>query len=178
MPTNTEIKAHDRASARTHALARGLATEPPVNLVQHDTFFATPAARLKLREFPEASPPRPAELILYDRPDTEGPGASRYAITETRDPTGLRTILAAALGEVGEVRKRRTVIMVGRTRVHLDEVADLGHFVELEVVLADGEDPAQGEEEARRLIDALAIAPEDLVAGAYLDLLRAGYSPG
>jgi adenylate cyclase class IV len=178
MPTNTEIKAHDRDPARTRTLAEGLATEPPATLVQHDTFFATARARLKLREFPDASPSRPAELILYDRPDTEGPGASHYAITRTTDPSGLRAILAAALGEAGEVRKRRTVIMAGRTRIHLDEVAGLGHFVELEVVLAHGEDPARGEAEARRLMTALAIDPDDLVAGAYLDLLRAADSAG
>jgi adenylate cyclase len=172
MPTNTEIKAHDRAPERTRPLAEALATEPPVTLVQHDTFFATSSARLKLREFPGTTPPQPAELILYDRPDTQGPSASHYAITHTTDPAGLRAILAAALGEAGQVRKRRTLIMAGRTRIHLDEVADLGHFIELEVMLADGEDPAQGEQEAHRLMAALAIAPDDLVAGAYLDLLH------
>jgi len=172
MPTNTEVKAHDRAPERTRALAEELATEPPVILVQHDTFFVTPSARLKLREFPDATPPQLAELILYERPDTQEPSASHYAITRTTDPAGLRAILAATLGEAGQVRKRRTLIMAGRTRIHLDEVADLGHFIELEVVLADGEDPSQGEEEARRLMAALAIAPADLIASAYIDLLR------
>jgi adenylate cyclase class IV len=176
MPQNTEIKAIDRDPARTRTLAERLATEPPVEIVQRDTFFGAGQTRLKLREFPAASPagsPAPAELILYDRPDAPGPKASTYAITRTADPAGLRAILAAVLGTVGEVRKRRTLIMAGRTRIHLDEVDGLGHFVELEVVLADGEDPAAGEAEARALMATLEIDPADLVAGAYLDLLDA-----
>ena len=36
-------------------------------------------------------------------------------------------------------RSTRTLLMAGRTRIHLDVVAGLGHFLELEVVLRDGE---------------------------------------
>ncbi len=61
--------------------------------------------------------------------------------------------------------------MAGRTRIHLDAVDGLGEFVELEVVLADGETAEAGREEARRLMGALEIAPESLVSGAYVDLL-------
>jgi len=43
----------------------------------------------------------------------------------------------------GGVVKQRTVYLVGRTRVHLDRVAGLGHYLELEVVLADNEDEAR-----------------------------------
>jgi adenylate cyclase class IV len=63
--------------------------------------------------------------------------------------------------------------MVGRTRVHLDEVRDLGHFLELEVVLRDGEAAADGEREAHALLAALVIPPDALLAPAYIDLLEA-----
>ena len=67
--------------------------------------------------------------------------------------------------------------MVGRTRVHLDTVAALGEFLELEVVLADDEPAETGVAEARRLMARLGIAPEQLVEGAYVDLLRAADRP-
>jgi len=58
-----------------------------------------------------------------------------------------------------------------RTRVHLDEVAGLGTFVELEVVLDDGEPAELGAVEARRL--AFGIQEDQLVSRAYIDLLQA-----
>ncbi|KAG0899736.1 hypothetical protein G6F32_017347 [Rhizopus arrhizus] len=61
--------------------------------------------------------------------------------------------------------------MAGRTRIHLDRVEGLGEFLELEVVLRDGESAAAGMEEARTLMDGLGVAPTQLRAGAYLDLL-------
>jgi len=174
VPRNVEIKARVRDPARTAALARELATSAPVTLEQVDTFFAVPGGRLKLREFAGGGERQPAELIYYDRPDRPGPKTSRYALARADDPAGLRAVLGAALGERGCVRKRRVLLLTGRTRIHLDEVTGLGHFLELEVVLREGEAPAAGEAEARRLLAALAVADDDLVTGAYVDLLGAG----
>jgi len=53
--------------------------------------------------------------------------------------------------------------MAGRTRIHLDRVERLGSFVELEVVLAEGESPEAGQREAQALLTSLAIAESDLV---------------
>jgi hypothetical protein len=57
-----------------------------------------------------------------------------HGLVRTTEPDHLRGVLGAACGIMGVVRKRRTVRMVGRTRVHLDEVEGLGRFIELEVV--------------------------------------------
>jgi len=65
------------------------------------------------------------------------------------------------------------VFLVGRTRVHRDDVRGLGTFIELEVVLRDGEPIAAGEHEARELLAALQITDTDLLAPAYIDLLEA-----
>ena len=64
------------------------------------------------------------------------------------------------------------VFIVGRTRVHLDEVEQLGSFVELEVVLDDDEPVEAGRREAAVLMAALSLSPSDLVSGAYIDLLE------
>lgn len=167
MPTNIEIKARIADSRRARRLAEKIADEPARILRQTDTFFRVPEGRLKLREFPD----EPAELIFYRRPDREGPKASDYAIWRTGDPQGLRALLALSLGEIGSVRKVRTLLMAGRTRIHLDEVEGLGSFLELEVVLDDGDDPAAGGSEARRLMATLEIQDGDLVDRAYIDLL-------
>jgi predicted adenylyl cyclase CyaB len=63
--------------------------------------------------------------------------------------------------------------MVGRTRVHLDRVEGLGHFLELEVMLVDDESADAGIREAGELMDRLGIKSTQLIEGAYLDLLMA-----
>jgi predicted adenylyl cyclase CyaB len=111
-------------------------------------------------------------LISYHRPDAEGPKASSYAIARTADARALRQVLAAALSVRGVVRKKRLLLLAGRTRIHLDEVEGLGSFMELEVVLAEGDDPVAGEKEAADLMKLLGIKSTDLVRGAYIDLME------
>ncbi len=168
MPRNVEIKARaaDPAALRRRALE--LADGPPVIIDQVDTFFAVSGGRLKLRQFADGS----GELIHYERPDDRGPKTSRYGLAPVADAARLRQVLAAALPVRGTVRKRRELLLSGRTRIHLDRVDGLGGFLELEVVLDDGDDLAGGEAEARDLMARLEVGPGDLVQGAYIDLLE------
>jgi predicted adenylyl cyclase CyaB len=167
MGRNVEIKA--RAGGLEEALRRAaaLADSGPELIVQEDTFFVVSRGRMKLRLLHE----RAGELIVYERPDAEGPKASRYRIFPTDSPGLLRDLLSESLEVLGTVRKRRHLFLAGQTRIHVDEVEGLGIFVELEVVLREGQGEAEGEAVARRLMEGLGIRGKDLVAGAYLDLL-------
>ncbi|WP_376691484.1 class IV adenylate cyclase [Wenzhouxiangella sp. EGI_FJ10409] len=167
MARNIEIKARVADPENMAERASRIAEEGPWTIEQDDTFFGCADGRLKLRDFGNGN----AELIFYRRPDQAGPGQSEYRITPTEDPEGLRAVLADALGISGRVRKQRTLFLTGRTRIHLDRVEGLGDFVELEVVLADGERSATGEAEAQYLMERLRIADADLVEVAYVDLL-------
>jgi predicted adenylyl cyclase CyaB len=167
MPANVEIKARVASPESLLARAAELADGPGEIIKQRDTFFVVPQGRLKLREFGDGT----GELIRYSRPDATGPKVSDYAIFRTGDPQGLCTVLEGALGMLGVVSKTRTLFLKGRTRIHIDEVAQLGWFMELEVVLKEGESAAAGEKEAWALMEDLGIARSDLVEGAYLDLL-------
>ncbi len=168
MKRNVEIKARVRDAEAFADRARAIAGRDPELIPQADVFFAAPRGRLKLRRLGAAR----GELIYYERDDDAGPGTSAYDIFRTEDPDGLEAALTRALGVRGEVRKTRRLYLSGRTRIHLDEVAGLGVFMELEVVLDDGEDPAAGEAEARALMRELDIAATDLVEAAYIDLLE------
>ena len=61
--------------------------------------------------------------------------------------------------------------MVGRTRIHLDEVEALGSFLELEVVLRPEEDTSEGIAVAYDLMDKLGVSRTELLEKAYIDLL-------
>ncbi len=168
MPRNIEIKARIESVETLADVAGRLAGAEPATILQDDAFFPCPNGRLKLRAFPDGS----GELIFYQRKDTDGPKQSFYVITPTADPDGLRQTLTLAYGQAGRVRKRRLLYRLGRTRLHLDRVEGLGDFLELEVVLAEGEPLHAGEDEARRLLKRLGLRPGQLVAKAYVDLLE------
>jgi adenylate cyclase class IV len=113
------------------------------------------------------------ELIFYRRVNQAGLKESFYVLSPTSSPGTLRESLSLAYGQIGRIRKYRTVFLVGRTRVHLDRVEGLGHFLEPEVVLVDEEPADAGVREAGELMDRLGILPTQLVEGAYLDLMLA-----
>ena len=168
MARNIEIKARIASIAALQPQVAALAQHGPEPIDQDDTFFPCPHGRLKLRAFADGR----GELIAYERPDTPGPKASNYLITPTGTPDALRSTLARALGEAGRVKKQRLLFLIGRTRVHLDRVDGLGEFLELEVVLRDGEPAEHGIAEAHTLLQRLGVQPEQCIAGAYVDLLN------
>jgi predicted adenylyl cyclase CyaB len=167
MARNIEIKARIESVESLAPRVAALADQGPIEIMQDDTFFACDHGRLKLRAFPTGD----GQLIYYRRPDQTGPKESFFVISPTRAPDSLREVLSLAYGPAGRVRKRRVLYLVGRTRVHLDRVEALGDFLELEVVLAEGEQSERGVEEARTLMAALGVNPGQLIEGAYVDLL-------
>lgn len=168
MPANIEIKAFARDFEGLRGLAEKMSDIPCQVIPQVDTFFNCPTGRLKLRELA----PDHAQLVYYHRPDVSGPKHSEYRIFETHDPVGLKEILTQAYGVRGAVTKLRYLYMVGQTRIHLDDVQGLGKFLELEVVLRPGQPDTDGQAIAQELIGRLGILPDDLIEGAYMDMLE------
>lgn len=167
MPSNIEIKARARNFSEIRSRAEKLSDIAVQIIPQEDTFFNTPQGRLKLRILSDH-----AELIYYTRPDQEGPKRSDYHITRSTDPENLKRVLELAYGIRGAVRKTRYLYIVGQTRVHLDDVAGLGQFMELEVVMDEGQSDAEGQKIAEDLMSALGVERSDLIDGAYMDLLE------
>jgi predicted adenylyl cyclase CyaB len=167
MRTNIEIKAHVRDWHRKLDLAEQLAGQSPELIYQEDVFFGVAKGRLKLRILAEDA----GELIYYERASGSGPRPSRYTVSPTSTPSCLQSVLGEALGVRGIVKKERRLFRVGQTRIHLDDVVDIGRFVELEVVLVDGQNQADGIQVALELMSRLEIDKADLVDRAYIDLI-------
>jgi adenylate cyclase class IV len=168
MARNVEIKAQIESIAALTPIVAAIADQGPFAIIQDDSFFRCASGRLKLRAFSRDA----GELIFYRRANQQGPKESFYLRAPTSAPEALRETLSVAYGEVGRVRKHRTLFLVGRTRVHLDDVQRLGHFLELEVVLQEGEPLETGVREAQSLMDRLGIRPTQLIETAYVDLLN------
>jgi adenylate cyclase class IV len=167
MSRNIEIKAHVENVEALAVKAAALADTGPIEIAQDDTFFRCDSGRLKLRAFSNGT----GELIYYRRANQRGPKESFYLLSPTSAPDSLRDSLSLAYGQVGRVIKQRVLFLVGRTRIHLDKVEQLGHFLELEVVLADDEPSDVGVREAHELMENFDVKPHQLIDEAYVDLL-------
>jgi len=169
MQQNIEIKARINDPDKLRRALDALCPDAPELLRQDDCFFHSPDGRLKLRQFADGT----AELLFYRRDDTEGPKTSSYWRSPVSDAQSLRELLSTALGSEGRVVKQRWLYRHGRTRIHLDQVQGLGDFMELEVVLQADDSRHDGEQEAQMLMRELQIRPQQQIAGAYLDLIKA-----
>ncbi len=167
MARNIEIKARVDDIEALKIAAAAIADQGPMEIEQDDTFFRCDAGRLKLRVFADGT----GELIFYRRANKQGPKESSYWLSPIASPDSLRQALTLAYGELGRIKKRRTLYLAGRTRIHLDRVNQLGNFLELEVVLQPDEPADSGVREATALMRRLNISPEQLIDSAYIDLL-------
>lgn len=178
--TNLEFKARLRNAAAIHEVLARYDIPLAATLRQTDTYFQVPNGRLKLREIEGEQ----AQLIFYTRPDQAEVKRSDYFIAPVSSAAELREVLGAACGFRAVVKKIRELYLLPRklgnaagarsrapSRLHLDTVEGLGKFLEIEVILPEGEPPQDAEQEAKSWLQEFGIAPADLRAGSYADLV-------
>ncbi|XP_052899719.1 uncharacterized protein LOC128306306 [Anopheles moucheti] len=167
---NVELKAKIHGEdefARRVTIAKKLTGTDGTVITQSDVFFNASQGRLKLRYLTH----KKSELISYDRPDVAGPKLSLYSKMDIDEPKCLEQILSETVGIRGKLDKKRLLFLHGQTRIHLDAVTSLGHFLEFEVVLKPEQTIEEGQvvvAEMKRLFE---ISDEDLMTGAYIDQL-------
>jgi adenylate cyclase, class 2 len=134
---------------------------------QKDTFFNVVHGRLKLREGTLEN-----YLIYYERRDEIGPKSSNVELFRTKPASNIKNILERALGELRVVEKDREIYFVDNVKVHLDDVKNLGKFIEVEAIDLDG---TLGEETLRlqcdKFLRMFKIKEQDLVENSYSDML-------
>jgi homotetrameric cytidine deaminase len=162
---NIELKATDPDPARSLAVVQAIGAEDHGVLHQRDTYFRVPSGRLKLRE----QEPGGATLVQYDRVDAAAARESRYRLVPIPDPAVTRAALEASLGTLAVVEKHRHLLTWRGVRIHLDDVAGLGSFIELEGVAEPDSDLAHELEMVTQLTESLKIAPERILRTSYSD---------
>jgi predicted adenylyl cyclase CyaB len=167
---NIEIKARypDLEEAARIAISLGAADHGPRH--QRDLYYNVPRGRLKLRQ----SDVDPDELVLYLRPDEPGPRRADYQVIPVPAESRTAELLEAILGLEVVVEKVRRLFLLDATRIHLDEVTGLGHFIEFEAVHTHGNKPAAtaARQEVERLIKTFNIPPADLIPNSYRELIN------
>lgn len=141
-------------------------------LEQTDTYFLTGKIQLKVREKKTRS-----EVIAYVRKSKEGTRESNYYrinIFQNR-ANFIKTVLRFLFRTKMVVVKRRELYIYKNTRIHLDTVAGLGEFVELETVCWENKnsskDFAKYEEEHEEIKQTLSLFLYPVIAGSYSGMM-------
>jgi len=137
---------------------------------QVDTYFNVKKGRLKIREVRELNK---SKIVYYLRPDVKGPKRSDIIILELdkKYANELKKVLAKAVGVKIVVRKLREIYKYLGAQIHLDEVEDLGYFVEIELPIPSANSFESYKNIVKSIIKELGISEQDLIEGSYSDLL-------
>lgn len=164
---NIELKAYDPHPVRSLEVCRTLSAEDHGEIWQRDTYFQVTHGGLKLREERPGSP----HLIQFERTNEPRQRESRYRIIEVDDGAALSAALADAIGIRVVVTKHRRLFLWRDVRIHLDEVDQLGEFIELEAVAPPDSDLTHEHDLVVELRAAFGITDERLLAIGYAEQL-------
>jgi predicted adenylyl cyclase CyaB len=154
----------DHAGAQARAAAIGYTRRGVLD--QRDTFFRIANGKLKLRE------ENGSAVLIYYRRDESGPlKLSNYEIAPVADAPRTLRMLTDALGTIAVVEKVRTLMMRDNLRLHLDRVARLGEFGEIEAVIGEGDDPERSRGAVDEILATLGVSQSDLIEVSYFELL-------
>ncbi len=134
---------------------------------QKDTYFKVKNGRLKMREGNiEYS------LVHYDREDISGPKRSDVLYYHPRKEDLVKQQLLKAIGTLVVVNKRREIYYIDNIKFHIDEVDELGSFIEIEAIDKTGNIGAEKlYEQCKEYLSLFQIKDEDLINNSYSDML-------
>jgi predicted adenylyl cyclase CyaB len=139
---------------------------------QIDTYFETPTGRLKLRQGNIEN-----SLIYYDRKDTLEVKSSNIILERINEKTNLRDILKITNGIKVTVDKRRKILFIDNVKFHIDNVAGLGGFMEIEAIDTDRvRTEAQLKDQCDYYMKELQIMESDLLSVSYSDMLLGDFN--
>lgn len=166
-PTNIEIKATCSNPKKAEAILLEYQADYKGMDHQIDTYFLTPNGRLKLREGNIEN-----ALIFYNRSNQTGPKQSDIILYHSHDIPTLKTLLKKSMGTKVIVDKYRKIFFINNVKFHIDEVKELGSFIEIEAIDRDGTIGVKHlGEQCRFYMGLLGIEEVDLIAVSYSDLL-------
>ncbi|MGD2142514.1 MAG: class IV adenylate cyclase [Candidatus Bathyarchaeota archaeon] len=159
-----ELKAALPSLAPVREIINSMGARREGEYKQVDTYFEVNVGRLKLREVEGEL----AKFVYYEREDIPNPKVSNVVIFETSNSVKLKTIMKRAVGVKVIVTKQREIYRFQGTQIHLDQVEDLGTFIEFEREVTN---ITEDRKILKKLMERLKINPKDLIEGSYSDLV-------
>ena len=163
---NIEFKAELRNLEAARQQCRLLGAQPGGRLHQRDTYFRMTDGRLKKRE----TEGQAVQWVYYHRPDRVSPRMSNYTILT--DAQAKRRWGTRSLRPWLVVEKTRDLWLLGDVRIHIDEVNDLGAFLEFEALVSRRFGVKACHEAIARLRESFTPLMGEPISASYSDLLH------
>ena len=163
---NIEFKSSLSDIVAAQAQCRQLGARHITRLEQTDIYYRLPDGRLKRR----SAPGEPIEWIFYHRKDAVRPRMSNYTILS--DAQARLRWGTHSLREWLTVKKSRDLWMLDNVRIHLDEVDDLGTFLEFEAMVSKLHTVKTCHEQVATLREVFGPILGEPVSSSYSDLMH------
>jgi predicted adenylyl cyclase CyaB len=165
---NVEIKAKCNNPEKIRDILNAKGAEYKGIDNQTDTYFHCENGRLKLRQGNIEN-----SLIFYNRENKAGPKTSDIAYSKVSLDTQIKNVLTKAYGVFIEVKKSREIYFIENVKFHIDTLADLGNFVEIEAIDDKGIFTKEElEKQCKFYLDLFSIEVKDLITHSYSDMLN------
>ncbi|MBK8944974.1 MAG: class IV adenylate cyclase [Ignavibacteriae bacterium] len=133
-------------------------------ILQKDIYYKIPAGLLKLRKHNDGY-----ELIKYQRNEKDGERWSNYFVLNISGET-VENYFDDIFETETVVEKIRELYIYKSTRIHLDEVKNLGKFIELETVVKNISQ-VEAKTEFDEIVKFLELDFENQIKKSYRDLI-------
>lgn len=164
---NVEYKAELRDIALARTIAASIKAIFVDTLKQTDTYFRVPDAMLKKRE----TEGHPTEWVFYSRALRTQSKLSNFTLYP--DSMAQERFGAAELPVWLVVKKKRELWTYQGVRIHLDQVENLGTYIEFEALVCPERSMEKAREQVEHLRQSFAPAMGEAIACGYADLLEA-----
>ena len=137
MPVNLELKIKIDSFDYLIEKLKSINAQQDSILLQRDIYYKIPGGLLKLRIENGTK-----TLIYYNRDEISENRWSDFNLLKI-DDNNAEEFLSKLLVIEEVVEKERKLFWFNNTRIHLDEVKELGSFLELETIVLDGKEDAE-----------------------------------
>lgn len=135
---------------------------------QVDTYFQVPDGRLKLRQGNIEN-----SLIFYVRKEVVGIKTSNVelVILDAEQAESMLNLLSASHVTLVQVRKIRKIFFIDNVKFHIDEVEELGSFIEIEAINFQNQNEEELREQCMHYLQAFELKEKDCLDASYSDLI-------
>jgi predicted adenylyl cyclase CyaB len=164
------LKAHVESAEQMEAAIFNFTQTIGHVVVEEDVYFSVPNGQMKLRTTQPGH--EHGELIAYKQVNSQCANFYETRITSVPEVEKLKNTLALSLAELCTIRKKRRVYVLSNVQINLDDVKDLGFFVDIEVRADAGQTIEELQKQAESVKKALDLKDVQIMAMSYLDLYR------